>query len=181
MTDGRILPQELAATMLAARGYQIDAPAHMGWEAPTTSTPTEPTLLDKQAFDLLVNSGWGVTPPPAGWQPVFTPQFYEAGGDQQGQVYVRVDLPEGLYYGFQDAAREGLTTMKVRLDRFQQLERNVADLERNAVPGKPREIGRLDGIDLTSLELRGMISILADKIKRWEAAVERADTRRRPR
>lgn len=137
---------------------------------------------DKAAAERLVGLGWTVSPPDdAAWVPAFKPAFYEAGGDEEGQVYCRVDLPEGLYYSFQDAARLGLETLQARLSAFQKTERYVADIERNTPPHKkdlPRTIGVLDGVELTSMELRGMISFLQDKIRGWQSALDRTDTRK---
>lgn len=143
-----------------------------------------PTISDedKAAAERLVGLGWTVSPPDAAARvPAFKPAFYEAGGDEEGQVYCRVDLPEGHYYAFQDAARLGLETLQDRLSAFEKIERDVADLERSTPPHKknlPRKIGVMDGVELSSMELRGICAFLQDKIGRWQSALDRADTRK---
>lgn len=145
--------------------------------APLTEGPR--TDAEAAAIQALVEAGYTIEPPNLdAWVPAFKPHFYEAGGDQDGAVYCRVDLPEGLYYAFQDAARLGLNTLRARWEVIQKVEREVADLERNAVSGKQRTIGLLDGVELTSMELRSLLSGISDQIKRFEQALERADTRR---
>lgn len=134
------------------------------------------------AAQLLTDKGWTVEPPPGDyWSPAFTPTFYEAGGDAEGEVYCRVDLPEGLYYALQDAARLGVETLQGRLSAFQKTERDVADLERNTPPHKqifPRKVGVMDGVELSSMELRGMTSFLGKQVDHWKKALDRADTRK---
>lgn len=136
---------------------------------------------DKAAVERLVAMGWDFTPPPdTAWTPAFKAMFYEP-EDAPGEVYVRVDLPEGLYYALQDAARKGLESIQMRLHAFEKVERDVGDLERNTPPHKalvPRQIGVMDGVELSSMELRGMTRFLRDQASHWQKALDRADTRK---
>lgn len=129
-----------------------------------------------KAAQLLADQGWKVEGP-AGvlWEPAFKPQFYKAGGDAEGEVYCRIDLPESLYYALQDAAREGAKAARQRLAHFRDLEQSVGEQER---AGAPPTVGLLDGLALTAFELRCIIVTLNDVVRRYDQALDRADTRR---
>lgn len=137
---------------------------------------------DKRVAQMLADKGWTVTPPAAEtWVPAFKPTFYREGGDEEGQVYLRIDLPEGLYYALQDAARFGLQAAQARHARLQEIERAVEEAEREppARFGEKRSaMGMLDGIQLTSGEVRGAASFVNANIHRYQKALDRADTRR---
>lgn len=136
---------------------------------------------DKAFVERLVAEGWDIIPPSdVSWKPAFRPTFYEP-EDAPGEVYIRVDLPEGLYYAFQDAARKGLESLQMRLKAFEKVERAVGDMERDTAPNKalvPRQIGVMDGVELSSMELRGMTRFLRDQASHWQKALDRADTRK---
>ncbi|USN14072.1 hypothetical protein KABACHOK_02360 [Brevundimonas phage vB_BpoS-Kabachok] len=171
---------------LKDRGWMLSYPSHLEQDVAGVQDQAAPTPVEIEdaIVALLRTQGLKVIRRPTEadrWEPAFTPQFYEAGGDEVGEVYCRIDLPEGLYYAFQDAAREGLAAASERLSAIDQIEKSASEFERAPGFKSMRKTGILDGIVLTPQELRGLASIQRSMLDLWKKALDRADTRKHKR
>lgn len=139
---------------------------------------------DRAAAQTLSDKGWRVEPPePDTWRPEFRGQFYEAAGDEPGTVYFRVDLPEGLYYSVNEAARLGLKAAEERLSVLEGIERALKERAQeqrrpspripNAGEKPPAPVGILDGVQLEPSEVRALVMRAQDQVRQYRAAIDR--------